>query len=54
MTKWLVLSIFVFAAVNWFVRPMFPEVAQHVPHFTVWASAGCAAIIMGAVLLLKK
>lgn len=52
--KWLFLSVFLFAAVNWFLRPTFPTIVQYVPVLNVWSSMGLAGILMILVMFLRK
>lgn len=39
-------TAFIFAAVNWALRPLFPVAAQYVPMLNVWHCAGLSACLM--------
>lgn len=54
MIKWFFLTLFLFAAINWFLVPQFPEVAKVVPHLSIWATAGLSAIVLVGMMLFGK
>lgn len=43
-------TVFIFAAVNWFLRPVVPVVAEIVPALNIWHCAGLSACLMIAML----
>jgi len=43
-------TVFIFAAVNWFVRPLVPIAAQVIPALNIWHCAGASAVLMIAAM----
>jgi len=40
-----------FAAINWFILPTFPRIAQHIPYMTLKTSAGASAIVIALLVV---
>lgn len=54
MFKWAMLSLCFFAAINWFVLPTFPSLAQTLPPMTIWGAIGLSGILMILSLMLGR
>lgn len=54
MFKWAMLSLCLFAAINFWIRPTFPMIAQHLPAVSLWGAIGLSAIVMALSLVLGK
>jgi len=53
LMKFVLLAVCIFVGMNWFVRPMFPMVAESSPHLTLWTAMGVSGVIMACLLILK-
>ena len=56
LVMWAMLAACIFCAVNWFLVPNFPQVAQYLHHgISFWGSVGASAIVMiGGMLFGSK
>ena len=54
MFKWAMLACCMFCAINWFVLPTMPWLAQYVPPLTIWSAIGLAAILIVLSLVFGK
>jgi len=44
-------TVFLYAGVNWFARPLIPMIAEIVPSLTLWHCAGASGLLMIAALV---
>lgn len=52
--KWVLFSVFLFAGVNWFVRPNFALAAHHLPELSIYSSAGIAGLLCIGLVIFGK
>lgn len=51
MYKFFLIALFLFAAINWFLLPMYPGLRDFISPLTVWAAMGLSGCLMIVAIL---